>query len=87
MHLTIAPELGLGSNQVLFGGIICPLSATSITSSIWTAYIAKAHLQSVWHRFSSSPKPLIPPTKSIRFEVRISCMSLYLINIIIFYQI
>ena len=44
MHLTIAPELGFGSNQVLFGGIIYPLSATAITSSICTGYIAKAHL-------------------------------------------
>ena len=46
MHLTIVPELGLGSNHVLFGGIIYPLSATFITSSIYTGYIAKAHLQS-----------------------------------------
>ena len=46
MHLTIAPELGLGSNQVLFGGMIYYLSATSMTSSICTGYIAKAHLQS-----------------------------------------
>ena len=75
MHLTIAPELGFGSNQVLFGGIICPLSATAITSSICTGYIAKAHLQSLLQRFSSSPRPLIPPTKSIRFEVRISLIS------------
>ena len=64
-HLVTKPSLGLGSNQVLFGGIMRPASAISINSYNCTGYIAKAATQSSWHLFTSSSSPLIPPTKSI----------------------
>lgn len=40
--LTTQPDLGLGSNQVDFGGIIKPASAILNTSVIFTGCIAKA---------------------------------------------
>ena len=40
------PALGLGSNQVLLGGIIKPASATESKSEISTGYIAKAATES-----------------------------------------
>lgn len=47
--LTTQPDLGLGSNQVDFGGIIKPASAILNTSVIFTGCIAKAIWQSVLH--------------------------------------
>ena len=59
------PSLGFGSNQVDFGGIIMPESATHINSSSVTGYIANAATQSSLHLLINSGIPLIPPTKSI----------------------
>jgi len=89
--LTTVPDLGFGSNQVDFGGIINAESATFITSSIYTSQTANAHLQSISHLpnylnfiekeekknlFSNSLSPLIPPTKSILSSCLISLMPL-----------
>lgn len=60
------PLRGLGSNQVVFGGIIMSASATPISSSIVQGYIAIAHTQSSKQRRSNSLCPRIPPTKSMR---------------------
>jgi len=50
---------------VLFGGIINPASAMSVSSFNYTGYIAKAATQSSLHLLTNSESPLIPPTKSI----------------------
>ena len=59
------PLLGLGSNQVDLGGIVLPLSATFIISSIVVAYIEKLTFISLSALFSNSLSPLIPPINSI----------------------
>lgn len=64
-HLQTMASLGFGSNQVDFGGITSPASAMAVNSLIWTGYMAKAATQSSLHLLTSSPNPLIPPTKSI----------------------
>lgn len=63
------PLLNLGSNQVDLGGINSPASATANNSPIDVAYIENANTQSSEHLLSSSPKPRIPPTKSILLSV------------------
>ena len=65
------PERSLGSNQVVFGGMMLPLSAISIICFIETGYIAKATaISPLSTRRFSSPRPRIPPTKSMRLSVR-----------------
>lgn len=65
------PERSFGSNQVVFGGMILPVSAIFSNCSIETGYRAKAtFISPLSTRFFSSPNPRIPPTKSIRLEVR-----------------
>ena len=66
-----SPERSLGSNQVVFGGMIFPESAMLISCCIDTGKRAKATFalpEST--RFCNSPRPRIPPTKSMRVEVR-----------------
>ena len=60
-----------GSNQVLFGGMIPPPSATVINSSMLVGNIENAH--AYWPlltSFSSSGVPRMPPTKWMRLLVR-----------------
>ena len=65
------PLLSFGSNHVVFGGIILPVSAISISCFMVTGYKANATFQSPdLTRFSNSPKPRKPPIKSIRLSVR-----------------
>ena len=64
-----SPLLSLGSNHVDLGGINSPASATANNSPIDVAYIENANTQSSEHLLSSSPKPRIPPTKSILLSV------------------
>ena len=65
MSLTAIPLLGFGSNQVDFGGMIDPASATLIISLTSKGKSINPILQSSLHRFSISLDPLIPPIKSI----------------------
>ena len=62
------PLLGFGSNQVDFGGIVSPLSAIAIISSIVVGYIEKLTFISVLALFSSSLRPLMPPINLILFD-------------------
>ena len=63
------PLNSFGSNQVDLGGISLPASATLKSSEMDVGYIEKASFISLWHLFSSSESPLIPPTKSILLSV------------------
>ncbi len=69
-----SPLRSFGSNHVDFGGIIRPASAISVRSSSVVGYIENAIFISVSARFSSSVRPLMPPTKSILLSVRGSVM-------------
>ena len=76
-----SPLRSFGSNQVVLGGIILPVSAMVINWSMVTGYKAKAAAISPEStRFFNSPKPRIPPTKSIRVLVRRSLISSNLSN-------
>ena len=69
------PERSLGSNQVDFGGMIRPASATRRSWSMVQAGMAKAmDISPELTRFSNSPVPRMPPTKSILASVRMSPM-------------
>ena len=63
------PLRSFGSNQVDFGGIRSPASATDSSSSIDVGYMEKAIFMSASQRRSSSFTPRIPPTKSMRLSV------------------
>ena len=59
----------MGSNHVVFGGMILPVSAISINCFIVTGYKAKAtFISPLSTRRFNSPRPRIPPTKSIRLS-------------------
>ena len=66
---TNKPLRSLGSNQVDFGGMVLPASATAMTSLMLVGCIEKATLIPALTRFSNSCNPRIPPTKSIRLSV------------------
>ena len=69
------PDRNLGSNQVVLGGIMFPVSAISIICFMLTGYRARAiAISPLSTRFLSSPSPLIPPTKSIRLSLLRSWM-------------
>ena len=58
------PSRSFGSNQVLLGGMIPPVSATTIKSSMSVGNIEKAQAYSpLSTSFSSSSVPRMPPTK------------------------
>ena len=56
-----SPLRSLGSNQVDFGGIKRPASATAKSSSMEVGYREMAAAQSSRHRRSSSSRPRMPP--------------------------
>ena len=68
------PERSFGSNQVDFGGMIPPLSATANSSAREVAYIENAIPRARSALRSSSSVPRIPPTNSISASVRGSVM-------------
>jgi len=71
MRCTTIPLFNFGSNQVDFGGIILPSSATFRRSFIEVGYSAKATLNSLLStNLINSSIPSIPPTKSILLSVR-----------------
>ena len=70
-----SPERSLGSNHVVLGGMMLPVSAMFISWSMVTGYKAKATAISPEStRLFNSPRPRIPPTKSIRLSRRRSVM-------------
>jgi len=64
------PLLSFGSNQVDFGGMIFPASATTINSFIEVGKSEKAAFISAFTLFSNSSTPLIFPTNSFPWSVR-----------------
>ena len=69
------PLRSLGSNQVDLGGMILPLSAMAMSCATVVGNMENAaRYWPLSTRFSSSAVPRMPPTKSIRFEVRGSSM-------------
>ena len=65
------PSRSFGSNQVDFGGITPPESATCRSAFNETGGTAKATLNFPEStNLTNSPVPRIPPTKSIRLSVR-----------------
>lgn len=76
-----SPERSLGSNQVVLGGMMLPLSAMSVSCFIETGNMAKATAISPEStRRCSSANPRMPPTKSIRVERRRSSMPRMLLS-------
>ena len=66
-----SPERSFGSNHVVLGGIIMPLSAMSVSCFMETGYSAKATFISPLSTLEDrASRPLIPPTKSMRLSVR-----------------
>lgn len=70
-----SPERSFGSNQVVLGGMMLPVSAMSISCFIVTGYNARAtRISPLSTRRFSSPSPRMPPTKSMRLSERRSLM-------------
>ena len=65
------PERSFGSNHVVLGGIMLPVSAMRMSCSIDTGNRASATaISPLSTRRFSSPRPRIPPTKSMRLSLR-----------------